>query len=251
MLRLMIFLILMMIGVPLSLARASVAQEQLQLVFAAANRAYREKDLSRAEQLYRDLVTSGVANAALYYNLGTTLGQIGKVGEAVLYLEKARRLAPRDPDIGANLALLAPPGNWQPPFVLAVPFITIRDALSQGEWRWLFVAIHCSVMAVGAWLALRRRRVPLALTATLLSLYMLVLGFAAWSYYQSEIRRVIVVTAEEAEVYSGPSPRFNRVMTAQEGLLLRTLPYPDREWYRVVLPMGQIGFVSSSKAVQL
>jgi tetratricopeptide (TPR) repeat protein len=227
-------------------ARAKVA-------FAQANEAYRAKDFSRAARLYKDIATSGVVSAELYYNLGTTLAQLGKTGEAVAYLKKAERLAPRDPDIRANLNMISQAAGASPPFILFVPFVAMRDAFSFREWAWIFVGVHVLAMGIWSWLVWQRGRVRIAraLALATAALYLVVLAFAGWSMYETQFRKIVVVTAPEAPVYSGPSPRFTRLMTAKEGMILDAVDYGEQGWLRVELPTGQTGFVSSAQAMEI
>jgi hypothetical protein len=62
---------------------------------------------------------NGSYSAAGLYNLGNAYARAGKPGLAVLYYERARLLAPNDPDIAANLRhvreashLPSEPDNW-------------------------------------------------------------------------------------------------------------------------------------------
>ncbi|MGC8841140.1 MAG: tetratricopeptide repeat protein [Candidatus Sumerlaeaceae bacterium] len=214
-------------------------------VFAQANEAFRSKDFRRAAELYKDLVTSGVISADLYYNLGTTLAHMGKTGEAILYLEKARRLNPHDPDIVANLELIMPPGSQEAPFILEVPFLYVRDLLSFDEWFWLFTVVFVVVAVVWSWILWRAATVASVRWIWFSGAVLLVLvgSFTGWSYYSTHMRRYVVLLTEDEPILSGPSKTFSRLMTAKEGQKLPALKYPDPGWASVVLPTGQVGFV--------
>lgn len=222
-------------------------------LFAQANAAYRNKDFRRAETLYRELVTSGVESADLYYNLGTVAAQLGKTGEAVLYLEKARRLAPRDADIVGNLTLVEPAANREEPFILILPFYRVMTWLSYDEWLWVAVVCYSASMLLWALRLVRTRGGP-AWRAALATAAVITLAsgsLAAWSYLENVHRRYFVVTAAEAPIYSGPDLSFTRLMTANEGRKLRCLPYYNPKWKRVVLPTGQVGFLAAELGQEL
>jgi len=78
------------------------AQEAHGLFFSA-NQAFREGDYSRAAQGYETLVRQGRAGADVYYNLGNAYFRLGRLGLALVNYERARILAPRDPDVDYNL----------------------------------------------------------------------------------------------------------------------------------------------------
>ena len=68
-----------------------------------ANALYRAGNFAAARRSYLEVVDSGVEDARIYYNLGNACFKSGKLGEAILWYERARRLLPHDEDIEANL----------------------------------------------------------------------------------------------------------------------------------------------------
>ena len=75
----------------------------------AANQLYSAGHYGEAIQLYETQVARGVQDSVLFYNLGNAYFQKGDVGRAVLNLERAAQLNPRDADIANNLALVREP----------------------------------------------------------------------------------------------------------------------------------------------
>src|SRR5215468_6877297 len=73
-------------------------------MFFRANHLYADGRYADAAAEYEHVLESGVASANLYFNLGNAYLKAGDVGRAVLAYERARRLAPGDPDVRANLA---------------------------------------------------------------------------------------------------------------------------------------------------
>jgi tetratricopeptide (TPR) repeat protein len=72
--------------------------------FVRAGGFYSEGRYADAAAAYEEVRGAGVESANLYYNLGNAYFRAGDVGRAVLNYERARRLAPSDPDVLANLA---------------------------------------------------------------------------------------------------------------------------------------------------
>lgn len=73
-----------------------------------ANAAYREAKYSDAIAGYEGVLNHGLESAQLYYNLGNAYFKAGQTGKAVLNYERAKRLAPRDMDLLANLKYVVP-----------------------------------------------------------------------------------------------------------------------------------------------
>lgn len=72
---------------------------------SVANRLYESGRYQEAAQVYEQLLSQGVVDSSLYYNLGNTYLVQGDNGRAILNYQRAARLAPRDADIAANLEI--------------------------------------------------------------------------------------------------------------------------------------------------
>ncbi len=71
----------------------------------AANQLYVSGHYGEAARIYEQEIARGVHDSAVYFNLGNAYFQQGDMGRAVLNLQRAADLAPRDADIQANLEL--------------------------------------------------------------------------------------------------------------------------------------------------
>ena len=71
----------------------------------AANQLYVSGHYGEAARIYEQELARGVQDSAIYFNLGNAYFQQGDMGRAVLNLQRAAELAPRDDDIQANLEL--------------------------------------------------------------------------------------------------------------------------------------------------
>jgi tetratricopeptide (TPR) repeat protein len=141
----------------------------------AANELVAAGHYAEAAQMYEQLIAKGAQDAAPYYNLGNAALLLGDAGRAAAAYERAAALAPRDPDIRANLALAErqardqansevaqhqtrAPGNLpvahQPSRVPAgKPSAGLPGGLADLTGRWLTVD-ELALLALGAWLAL-------------------------------------------------------------------------------------------------
>jgi tetratricopeptide (TPR) repeat protein len=109
------------------LAQNYYTPQEAQEIFSRAGEAYYREDYPAAKQEYLKLLSHGFGGSDVLYNLGTTCLNQGDLGEAVLYLERARRLGGSTPDIEANLAVARSrqldqvvsfsSNGWRTPFV--------------------------------------------------------------------------------------------------------------------------------------
>ncbi len=89
---------------PLLLAQVSYSPAEARGIFAEGVEAYGREDAPAAEAAFRKLLEHGMGGPDVEYNLGTAELAQGKLGEAVLFLERARRQG-GGADVEANLTL--------------------------------------------------------------------------------------------------------------------------------------------------
>lgn len=91
-LMLSLFLILPVFG-------TNLAQE----LFDKANRLYEKGEYDSAIVTYDKILSSGLHDSRVYYNLGNAHFRKKEIGQSILCYEKAHRLDPSDKDISTNL----------------------------------------------------------------------------------------------------------------------------------------------------
>ncbi|HEX2748993.1 MAG TPA: tetratricopeptide repeat protein [Verrucomicrobiales bacterium] len=105
-----------------------------------ANAFFKAKDYAKAAAACEDLIKSEGVTASRLYNLGNARFELHEYGPAILAYERAALLAPRDPDILANLKLArkttasyeeAPSRPWHEAALYG---------LSLHEWSWAAIA---------------------------------------------------------------------------------------------------------------
>jgi hypothetical protein len=215
--------------------------------FKAANQLYNAGKFAEAAAAYEKIEPK---TAHVYYNLGSAWFRQGKLGEAILNYERARRLAPRDPDILANLKfaeqrLGVDEVNASPRAIqrYLCSAITSRTA---SEWGVLeLTALWMTVLAVGASIFLPKTR-----TGALVIAGVGVVGFAISSVAlgsevigERTVPRAIVVVAETQARFA-PLPDSTVHFKLVEGTNVGVRE--DRgPWLFVERADGQQGWVTS------
>ncbi len=217
---------------------------------AEANARYRSGDFAGAVEAYRAALKAGWDGARIHYNLGNALYRSGHHAAAIAHWLAARRMAPRDPDVRANLELAlarrpqgppAPSPSWLHAAVTAcIDAFTLSElAVAATVLYWLAIAVAIVlILQVHPSRSVRRLVIGLALLATVTAA--LALG-RWWRYHR--IQHAVVVT-ESAVIRTGPCESFETVQTVTEGWLLRVLDY-DRAWTRVIAEGGARGWIST------
>jgi len=248
---------------PLALALTLVAWSALPITraetpeeaFERAGAAYSEGRFEDAAQLYRGLAELGFEDARLDYNLGNAEFKCGRLGRAVLYYQRARHLAPTDPDVRANLdyarsfaadkverpELPAPLAAWVD--------LQERVGVDRQGWIvlagvWLLAAILAAGLArPGRWNATW----GWVLTGVFLALALAGASWrATWTRLEGTPLAVVLDTA--VEVLAGPGANNATLFTIHEGMTVQVRDDPGGEWLQISLPNGLNGWIPRDAA---
>jgi tetratricopeptide (TPR) repeat protein len=74
-----------------------------EALFKQGNTAYSKGQYQQAIKVYQQVVDGGYQSAVVYFNLGNAYYKQGDIPSALLYYEKAHKLAPGDEDINFNI----------------------------------------------------------------------------------------------------------------------------------------------------
>ncbi|MDB5024188.1 MAG: Tetratricopeptide repeat protein [Mucilaginibacter sp.] len=73
------------------------------ILYKKANEEYRKAQYQQAIKAYRQILDAGYQAEDVYFNLGNAYFKLGDIPSALLYYEKAHKLAPGDEDINFNI----------------------------------------------------------------------------------------------------------------------------------------------------
>ena len=225
---------------------AATPPEDPVSLFRQANAAYRGGDYAKAASLYENLIAQGKANAALYYNLGNTYFKQGRVGPALVQYERAKKMAPRDHDIRANLTYtkglleyrVEDKRNWyMKAWDAALSAFTQKEvgilSFALGLLFWLSWALSLYFRPETSWGW--KRKTLLVLT---------VVAFSFWSlkeFHDLRVKEAIVLKPQAAVRY-GPSYKDQVALRLGEGIKVR-VAQQEGDWSRIVLVSGDTGWI--------
>jgi len=250
----------------------------LRAVFEEGNASYEDGDFESAIDAYSSLVAAGVENKDLYYNLANAYFKNGELGWAVLYYERALRLAPRDEDTKANLSLVDAmlrdrqfirEGNrFQQAFLWIYRNLTLRESVLLTSLLYVLLCAcavifilrktrfvrnlygRLSVVSPGRFLGLSRESDLLAALVIALILF----AASGASAYQkiSEQRshdRSVVVQPEVA-VYSGPMEDATLQFKIHEGTRAR-IRTRQPGWVQIEFPGDLSGWIEADAVEEI
>ena len=213
------------------------------------NQLYGAGQFAQAAQAYQQLADQGFADSALFYNLGNAYYKQGDYGLAILNYRRAQQLAPRDPDIEANLNLARTQTVDQ---LEAAESGSPGSRLGQSVQEW-FTLNELAMAALGSWIlfvfllilfsssragSTWRKGLRYALVTTAVVLAVGVLALSS-SLYVANNQTEGVIVAGAVDVSSGPGSQYVTEFTLHGGAEVG-LVETRGSWVRLALPSGDL-----------
>jgi tetratricopeptide (TPR) repeat protein len=217
--------------------------------YLQGNAAYEQGDFAGAAALYRKALDEGAVNDRLYYNYANSLFRQQQLGMAILYYEKARKLAPDDEDIAFNLrfasAQTVDKNPVPEPDVLTKALWIFHSAYSINEGMWVSLGLFsaCFLLALLAIYAGKALRGALVFGIVVAGLGLLVLiPSLVYKIRAQETVRYAIVLTPVLEMYSGPGDNYQVLTKVHEGTKFEIVEVRG-DWASVKLLNGKGGFV--------
>lgn len=218
--------------------------------FDGANRLYEKGDYAGAVAAYQHLAAGGKASGALLFNLGNAYFKNGQVGKAIATYQQAQTIAPRDPDIRANLRFArgsVPGNNWRRSAIdRLLDLLTMNEVgmvVAISFWIWF------GCLALGQfrpqWKASLRTWVVLSAIIGVLS--------AAWlaqGVIEHATTRTAVVVASSGAVRFGPLEESQISFNVRDGNELRVIGRKDA-WLQVLDASNRTGWILTNDVAPL
>ena len=231
--------------------------ETPEQTFDAACHAYEQGRWDEAAEGFRGLLRYGLADGRLEYNLANAEYKRGRLGEAILHYERARRLDPSDRDTVANLAIARAKirdvveEDESPGLLHAVR--SVQEGIGVSAQAGLFLSGIWLVAGIITWCGSRPGGFTPAwgwtLAAVVLATVLVFLSWrASWSRLQGTPRAVILKPSVEA--LAGPGLNNASLFTLHEGTTA-TIQSEREGWLQIALPNGLTGWVVQDAAERI
>ena len=247
------FYLLLLLALPLF----SLADDNSAL-FNQANGQYAKAQYQAAVNGYQQILNGGYQSAVIYFNLGNAYYKLGDIPSALLYYEKAHKLAPSDEDINFNIKFVDLKTSDK---IEAVPEFFIN--------RWwngfiLFFSVNTlgvlSVLfLIGGFLALSLYLLANIVFVKRLSFFAgvglivagLVFIFMAncqVNYFNNHHQAIIFSTS--VTVKSTPDNNAKPLFVIHEGTKVDVIEKTN-DWIEIELPNGNAGWISGSDVKEI
>jgi tetratricopeptide (TPR) repeat protein len=231
--------------------------QSLEELFRRGNAAYFDGRFADAIRNYETIAQAGVADPAVYGNLATAHARNGELGHAVLYFERASRVAPGDSEVMRALQVTRTAlGKRQAQthgeaVVVAKPPLGEALVRSVTENTLAYLVLAFQVLLFGSLLLRRRAASDAVRTGFSLSAALAALGLAAAGLLLLQKRGVFdegeaaIVLRDGTTLREGPDPRARTRARAHEGASARVLSR-DGSFVRIRVQGGPEGWTTAS-----
>lgn len=230
---------------------ASATADEL---WQAANAAYTAGDYGRAAELYTAIVDKGMYSAPLYYNLANALFKGGETGRAILYYNRALRLAPGDEDIRHNLEYAERSTKDKieeiPEFFLVSWAKSVRSTMSCTAWTILSLVLLVAALSLGL-IYLLAQRIAMR-KAGFYGMVAAVVCFIASTLMALSERNMLVerneavVMSSALSVKSSPDKSATDLFVLHEGTVV-TIGNTVEGWAEIRIADGNKGWVETER----
>jgi tetratricopeptide (TPR) repeat protein len=194
--------------------------------FETANRLFAQGKFAEAAASYEAVVNTGAVSPALYFNLGNARFKSGEIGKAIAAFRKAEQLAPRDPDLQANLRFVRNQVQGSTSPISGIDRWLIRMTLN--EWTWLAaVPFWICLLLLTAMQFRRNAKAMLGGLAAVAGALSVIAGMCLLFAWKVQTRPSAVVIAREAVVRNGPLEESQSAFTLRDGSELQITDQKD------------------------
>lgn len=212
--------------------------------------AYKTGQFKQAAEMFEAVVKTPVKTPYLFYNIANAYLKANDIGHAVLWYERAKILAPNDPDLKFNL-------EYANTFVKDKKETSVNLMEVLFFWDHLISAKTIQIIALffsfvfftwAVMKCLKKQRIFSGIGIILCSMFILVTAIACMNYYRQAVRLNAVIVQEEAIVRSGTAETSTKLFTLHAGTKVSVKEQRDG-YLKIVFSKDKIGWVKTEEAI--
>jgi tetratricopeptide (TPR) repeat protein len=217
--------------------------------FETGNKLYEGGRYADALAAYNRLLQNGGASEALLFNRGNALFKLGQLGRAIESYRLAQQLAPRDPDLRANLQFVRTRARGGAPYQSS-RWHRWLESLSLNEWTALTAAalwVFFLLLALSQWRRELWPRLRSAVLAAAVAVLLLGVGLGI-ELSDNYFTQSAIVVSGETDIRNGPFDEAPSLYKVRDGAELTVLDRKDN-WLQVTDSADRIGWVKLDQVV--
>ena len=223
-------------------------------LWSSANEAYNNAEYATALERYNAILDRGLHSAALYYNLANTYFKTEQLGSAILYYNRALRIAPADEDIRHNLEYAEQMTKDSieeiPEFILTTWVRAVRGALSSTAWSVISLILLAAALAMALFYLLAQRLTLRKIgfyTMVITALLFILTSLFAWSEREMIVNsKEAIIMSSAVSIKSSPDRAATELFVLHEGTKV-SIGHEIAGWAEVRISDGRKGWVEQSR----
>ncbi len=223
-------------------------------LWSSANEAYNNAEYATALERYNAILDRGLHSAALYYNLANTYFKTEQLGSAILYYNRALRIAPADEDIRHNLEYAEQMTKDSieeiPEFILTTWVRAVRGALSSTAWSVISLILLAAALAMALFYLLAQRLTLRKMgfyTMVIAALLFILTSLFAWSEREMIVNsKEAIIMSSAVSIKSSPDRAATELFVLHEGTKV-SIGHEIAGWAEVRISDGRKGWVEQSR----
>ena len=201
----------------------------------AANKLYQQKSYSEAKDELLSLLKNDKHNASIYYNLGNCYFQLKDYTLAILYYEKALKIAPNNEAIQHNLHLANQKGlkknEHSADFFLFQWATQLHQKHTSRYWSISFL-ICFFLFSILSFIYFRKRENIYLKLSILLLCFSIILFYMAKQKFYLETSITHAIVMHDSDMVNKPSLNAKKVGTISSGNKVKLLDH-DGNFYKI------------------
>ena len=220
-------------------------------IFIVANEKYNSSDFVGAIEKYNELLTSGVHSSELYFNLGNAYYNLDSLAQSIYYYEKGLKYFPSDYSLIQNLEYL---NNLTVDDIESLPEDIISKQVNYflkyfSLSTWSIITIITAILSCILFLfyffskssQTKRTSFAIFILSFLLTSFLLFINFEIYNAQRN--LEFGIVFKEIIEVNFEPNDKSEVLFEIHEGTKIEVIENFDKDWLKIKLSNGQIGWV--------
>jgi tetratricopeptide (TPR) repeat protein len=225
--------------------------DEMTRAFLDGIKHYKENNFAGAISEFSKIADAGVKNSRLFYNLGNAYLRNNDLGHAILWYERALKLAPDDPDLRFNyeyaLSQVKDERDDKDISVFRILFFW-KHALSAETIRLTAIILNAVFWLAVILRLIQKKKKILRIPAYLILVPAVIFTLTAfYNYYEESHLRQAVILPPEVSVRSGLTDDSTELFILHAGTRVRIEKEKD-EFFRIYFSEGKIGWIKKEAA---
>jgi tetratricopeptide (TPR) repeat protein len=236
----------------------SFGSDQPNALFAKGNALYAKAEYKEAMAAYQQMIDDGYQSAAVYFNMGNACYKNDDIPSALLYFEKAHKLAPGDDDINFNLKYVnlktADKIDEVPEFFLTrwwKGFILSFSTKVLSVWSIVFVLLGSGILVLYSFagsVQIKKAAFYGAVILFFLGISIVFMANRQVSYFDGHPEAIVF--SGSVNVKSGPVEHSNTLFVIHDGAKVNILD-TGNGWMKISLANGNEGWIKETDVKEI